>query len=68
VEASEGISPKPLAISHCQHCILNNITKKKNAYKKKNIRKEGVNLSVVLLRKKKGTQCQRLFVVAINWV
>ena len=35
MEASEGISPKPLAISHCQQCILNNITKKKVLTRKK---------------------------------
>lgn len=50
MEASEGNSPEPLAISHCQHYILKNITKKKNAYKKRNQEGGGGNLSVLLLR------------------
>lgn len=67
MEASEGISPKPLAIFHWQHCILNNITKKKNAYKKKISGRQGGNLSVLLLRvRKKKAHSQTLCLSVVN--
>lgn len=55
MEASEGISPKPPAISHCQHCILNNITKKSAYKEKKNQEGRGelVSSAVEGLKKKK---------------
>lgn len=58
MEASEGISPKPLALFHWQHCILNNRTKKgKKSYKRGKKNQEGeeelVSSAVESLKKKK---------------